>query len=79
MSVECALCERDLRAGCPYGDDCPRGMVAAARVADREMIGKLVDTSKALRQHLALFCGPDDAVANALFEHADAVIASAQE
>lgn len=33
----------------------------------------------ALRQHLALFCGPDDAIAKALFAKADAAIAAAPE
>ncbi len=27
MSLECGICERDLRAPCPYGDDCPRSIV----------------------------------------------------
>lgn len=36
----------------------------------------LADVAKALRQHLALFCGPDDAVAQELFNRADDVIAA---
>lgn len=47
---------------------------ARAAVAERD---SLRDVALALRQHLALFCGPDDAIAQALFERADAVICGA--
>lgn len=38
----------------------------------------LLDAAKGLRQHLSLFCGPDDAIANEIFSIADAVIAKAE-
>jgi hypothetical protein len=37
----------------------------------------LLDAVKCLRQHLGLFCGPDDAVANEIFRLVDAAIARA--
>jgi hypothetical protein len=39
---------------------------------------RLVEIAKTLRQHLSLFCGPDDAIANEIFALADAAIASAE-
>lgn len=38
----------------------------------------LLDVAKCLRQHLALFCGPDDAIANEIFTISDAAIAKAE-
>lgn len=77
----CAECEREGRAeydipevpGGHHGrftnEDDAR-LIAAAP--------ELLDVAKALRQHLALFCGPDDAVAQGVFEIADAAIGKAE-
>lgn len=53
-----------------------KAAIAAAAPGPRH---DLRDVAVALRQHLALFCGPDDAVANALFAKADAAIAASPE
>lgn len=37
----------------------------------------LLDAAKCMRQHLALFCGPDDAIANWIFRFVDAAITKA--
>jgi len=51
------------------------GAEQASTVADLlcrgEQYDAVVDVAKALRQHLALFCGPDDAIATELFSIAD--------
>lgn len=39
---------------------------------------QMLEALKVLRQHLALFCGPEDAVAKASFDKADAAIAAAE-
>ena len=38
----------------------------------------LLAPAKCLRQHLALFCGPDDAIATEIFRIADMAIAKAE-
>ncbi len=65
--------------------DAPVAGVAVCSVATGEGNARMVaaapqlyDVARALRQHLALFCGPDDAIAAELFRIADAAIATAK-
>lgn len=43
----------------------------------REVNAELVEATKILRRHLALFCSQTDEVANAIFDFSDAAIAKA--
>lgn len=48
----------------------------AEAVKDAE---RLLDAARGLRMHLALFCGPDDEIANEVFKIADAAIFDAKQ
>lgn len=54
-------------------------LVARALLAAVERENGLREATQCLRKHLALFCGPDDEIANAIFRIADAVLASGQQ
>jgi hypothetical protein len=56
------------------GDDDAAFIVKACNMHE-----PLVEIAIVLRQHLSLFCGPDDEIANQIFRIADETIAKARE